>query len=300
MSGVEAQKIVAVSLSKIAASRATRSGINLYKSLMVSSVLYKARTVVIMEKYNGPSQPEQESPKVPEEQESLESNLQTTDIDDYEDDQDNNSSEESEEEDSEDKENCSVSEDNEIQQTSKLTQEDNNSKVICNPGNSQTEVLKSCENTTQNLDNNEITKCERCTKRRITELDCAVESILPKKFKSSEEQEEKEHYNSENQDNEQQSVSEPMEGIQITQLVDSFTGLLSSACSNSNQGIENSSSSTHVLKSSDQNSFLHVSKSSCSKSTSHGLSEAFNHCSTQIKESYDTLSSPILALGITV
>ena len=45
-------------------------------------------------------------------------------------------------------------------------------------------VLKSCENTTHNLDSQVITKCERCTKRRLTEVESEVETITSPTKKS--------------------------------------------------------------------------------------------------------------------
>ena len=47
--GFEAQRLIALSLGKISASRGQRGGINLHKNLLVASVLYKARTVYMME-----------------------------------------------------------------------------------------------------------------------------------------------------------------------------------------------------------------------------------------------------------
>ncbi|KAJ8300345.1 hypothetical protein KUTeg_021864 [Tegillarca granosa] len=45
----EAQRLVSLSLGKIAASRSQRGGINLHKNLLVASVLHKARTAYMME-----------------------------------------------------------------------------------------------------------------------------------------------------------------------------------------------------------------------------------------------------------
>lgn len=45
----EAQRLMALSLGKIAASRQQRGGINLHKNLLVASVLHKARTAYMME-----------------------------------------------------------------------------------------------------------------------------------------------------------------------------------------------------------------------------------------------------------
>ncbi|KAK3088626.1 hypothetical protein FSP39_021465 [Pinctada imbricata] len=45
----DAQRLIALSLGKIAASRQQRGGINLHKNLLVASVLHKARTTYMME-----------------------------------------------------------------------------------------------------------------------------------------------------------------------------------------------------------------------------------------------------------
>ncbi|XP_014778649.1 putative uncharacterized protein DDB_G0277255 [Octopus bimaculoides] len=47
----EAQKLIALSLGKIAASRNQRGGINLHKNLLVASVLHRARSVYMLENY---------------------------------------------------------------------------------------------------------------------------------------------------------------------------------------------------------------------------------------------------------
>ncbi|XP_046376217.1 immediate early response gene 5-like protein [Haliotis cracherodii] len=47
----EPQRLIAVSLGKIAASRSQRGGINLHKNLLVASVLHKARTAYMMENF---------------------------------------------------------------------------------------------------------------------------------------------------------------------------------------------------------------------------------------------------------
>ncbi|KAK7488056.1 hypothetical protein BaRGS_00020647 [Batillaria attramentaria] len=45
----DSQRLIAVSLGKIAASRSQRGGINLHKNLLVATVLHKARTIYMME-----------------------------------------------------------------------------------------------------------------------------------------------------------------------------------------------------------------------------------------------------------
>ncbi|CAG5119757.1 unnamed protein product [Candidula unifasciata] len=48
----ETQRLISVSLGKIAQSRGQRGGINLHKNLLVATVLHKARTAYMMESYN--------------------------------------------------------------------------------------------------------------------------------------------------------------------------------------------------------------------------------------------------------
>ncbi|KAK6196400.1 hypothetical protein SNE40_001633 [Patella caerulea] len=48
----DAQRIVSLSIGKIASSRSQRGGINLHKNLLVASVLHKARTSYMMENYH--------------------------------------------------------------------------------------------------------------------------------------------------------------------------------------------------------------------------------------------------------
>ena len=51
MAGCEAQRLIALSLGKIAMSRQQRGGINLHKNLLVASVLHKARTTYMMDNF---------------------------------------------------------------------------------------------------------------------------------------------------------------------------------------------------------------------------------------------------------
>ena len=48
----ESQRLIAVSLGKIAASRGQKGGINLHKNLLVATVLHKARTAYMVQHYN--------------------------------------------------------------------------------------------------------------------------------------------------------------------------------------------------------------------------------------------------------
>lgn len=49
---METQRLISVSLGKIAQSRSQRGGINLHKNLLVATVLHKARTAFMMESYS--------------------------------------------------------------------------------------------------------------------------------------------------------------------------------------------------------------------------------------------------------
>ncbi|XP_042230233.1 immediate early response gene 5 protein-like [Homarus americanus] len=50
--GLEAQKLISISLGKMAASRVGRTGASLHKSLLVASVLHRARHVFLEESYH--------------------------------------------------------------------------------------------------------------------------------------------------------------------------------------------------------------------------------------------------------
>lgn len=52
MAASETQRLIAVSMGKIAQSRGQRGGINLHKNLLVATVLHKARTAYMMETYS--------------------------------------------------------------------------------------------------------------------------------------------------------------------------------------------------------------------------------------------------------
>lgn len=47
----ESQRLIAVSLGKIAASRGQKGGINLHKNLLVATVLHKARTAYMIQHF---------------------------------------------------------------------------------------------------------------------------------------------------------------------------------------------------------------------------------------------------------
>merc|ERR1719328_23772 len=69
--GDSPQRLIAVSLGKIAASRGQRGGPQLRKSLMISTLLHKARSTVMLESYQMmlDSQRDEIEPEVEEEYE---------------------------------------------------------------------------------------------------------------------------------------------------------------------------------------------------------------------------------------
>ncbi|CAG9771946.1 unnamed protein product [Ceutorhynchus assimilis] len=67
----EAQRLIGISLTKIAQSRSHRGGVSLHKNLLVATVLQKARYIFMEEAYNmvhyHPVQQQQRTPELPEE-----------------------------------------------------------------------------------------------------------------------------------------------------------------------------------------------------------------------------------------
>lgn len=60
---MEAQRIISLSLGKIAQSRGRRTGVDLHKNLLVSTVLHKAKNVILLENYTNSMKPR---PKIQE------------------------------------------------------------------------------------------------------------------------------------------------------------------------------------------------------------------------------------------
>ena len=286
MASVEAQQLVALSLGKIAASRATRSGINLHKSLLVSSVLYKARTAILMEKYrasmvdysdnesdttSGESDISEEQSleckeaSAPAEGEMTDNNNQTgQDGDAYSENLENDS------EIPEDKENVRPS----CEFTTPSVEVKSPLNASCVLGSTENILTKSSQDSDK-----EITKCERCTKRRLSSVDGEDSDSSPVKRVK---QDENTPVRSQSSDCDEQ----PMDQTQITHLVDSFNSGFDSLLSTPN------CVSQQVQTCTDYN--IGISP----KSQVQGFSEAFSYCSSQIKESFDTLTSPIIALTV--
>merc|ERR1711976_860115 len=77
---VDAQKLIAMSLGKIHASRGQRGGINLHKNLLVAGVLQKARTIYMVENYASPPSPMVQSKSIDDEEDDIVDEDQDNDI----------------------------------------------------------------------------------------------------------------------------------------------------------------------------------------------------------------------------
>jgi hypothetical protein len=240
---VDAQRLIAMSLGKIHASRGQRGGINLHKNLLVAGVLQKARSVCLLDTFAAPASPPKNSPSQEEVEEEAPCVV--------------SSSSEG------DQEVPSVEFHDENAQLLDLDRNKENSP----PSSSELPEEKSSSCTRDTLaecrsassDNVVDSGCQRCGKRRLTEVESAVDSITPspKKARSSESHD----YTSSCYD--RHHVMDVSPSPQITNLVHSFTGLLNG-----------------------------------STNTDHSSSDDIHSCSTQIKEAFDTLTRPILAMSV--
>jgi hypothetical protein len=70
---VEAQRLIAVSLGKIASARGRRTGVDLHKNLLVSTVLQRAKNVFIIETYRATVQAKTEAAKAERKSQSVSS-----------------------------------------------------------------------------------------------------------------------------------------------------------------------------------------------------------------------------------
>jgi len=266
---VEAQRLIALSLGKISQSRQQRGGINLHKNLLVASVLYKARTVFIMENTR-PSRSDSEESSSDEETTTVfdryekDSSNQGAPVSgtDYQDEPDSPASPELDqvvpECDDMDKENSYPDNDD----TEVFDQENENSEYISISGN-----------------------CKKCHKRRLTDVDSeytshasAPDSVASKKprLELAESQ----------RDNQcspcEQEQSNGPEAVHITTLVNSFSSGFT--------GLLNTTDSTSC---SPKEGYV----SSPPQGQGHS-SDSLISCSTQIKEAFETLARPILALTV--
>merc|ERR1711976_415480 len=140
--------------------------------------------------------------------------------------------------------------------------------------------------------NNMVTGCQRCGKRRLTEVEAAVESISPSKKSKCENDNNNQNYHTlkssttDSCNTQASSGGNKAEAMQITSLVHSFsagfTGLLNTDSVPSQQQCDNNT----VVSAKD------------SESGHTSASDSLHSCSTQIKEAFETLARPIIAMTV--
>jgi hypothetical protein len=259
----EAQRLMMVSIGKIQGCRQQRGGINLFKSLLVSKVLYHARSIALTESVSPRRDYESEDQTVPELDISDENDCEISSDLDHEVDHPSPLLQNT----------CSNGQD-----VSSYCDKENsalyaNSDPVNYPVNSPEDF--SCVDS-DNSQNNwpDSSSCTGCVKRRRTEVEEAVDSITP----SYKRQRTESGYD----DQCHQDVMQ-VEPPQISTLVNSFstgfTGLITS---------DSDDASFH-----DDNASDVEVQDSCISSSDSLLS-----CSTQIKESFELLARPIIALSV--
>lgn len=222
----EAQRLMMVSLGKIQGCRQQKGGLNLYKSLLVTKVLYRARSVCLSET-SSPKKEVEEDQCVPDLEMENEPDTHVVDVDDHV-----TQPEQDFDDDTQDKENAKPV--------------DNNIAV--------NEPTSAPENIVDSKNESNRPQAARCVKRRLTEVEQAVESISPKKQKLEE----------------SDCQPEPMQVEQISSLVNrfssGFTGLLATETDSYGED---------------------------TKEEDQTVESSLLSCSTQIKESFELLARPI-------
>lgn len=257
----EAQRLMMMSLGKIQGCRQRRGGINLHKSLLVTKVLHRARSVAISENVAAQKEEETEDQCVPEmdikEEEQQQTPTSTSSplpepVRDHE---------------VEDASAGNPDLDISNEETKDISEYQNKENICPSDNKPQNYPVRESEDFSDS-ESKDIRPCSRCSKRRLTEVEAAVESISPKKQRI-----EKDF---------QEYTPEPMqvETTQISNLVNSFssgfTGLLASESDNTQSHEVEQSQSSEV----------------------QGHTDSLLSCSTQIKESFELLARPIIALSV--
>ena len=272
----EAHKLIALSLNKIACSRRQRGGVNLRKNLMVAGVLFKARTIYIENYHTLEDTSTYRSESIETQSDSIEQQTDSNVVEEV-----CQSNESAGNLACEERVTSldSPSIESETEQDKENTPPSINSSTV----SGSTEYGYNTEKSTDEVadvkkDNVESdSPCTKCSKRRLTEVEAAVDSISPKRPRSDNVLTEL-GSNSVSRDSETQTT-EPMqtEPTQISNLVNifnsGFTGLLNSA----SESCKN------------QTLLAPVSTVSDSQQIS---------CSTQIKEAFETLARPVLAMAL--
>jgi len=243
----EAQRLLMMSLGKIQGCRQQRGGINLYKSLLVTKVLYRARSVA-MNEHSSPRKEEeaQEQPQVQVQQREEENEDQRVP----------EMIEHSEPDTHVVTEDTELHDQSHVDYNNEDTEDKENSKPVDNINNKpHNEPLSGPEDFSKSVYQE---RAARCVKRRLTEVEQAVDSISPKKQKLEE----------------AQPTHEPMQ-VDLSGLVNRF--------SNSFTGLLNSDADNH-----------YANEDTTSDEEGQGHSDNGLHsCSTHIKESFELLARPI-------
>ena len=300
MAAEQAQRLIAMSLGKIAASRNQRGGANLHRSLLVSTVLHKARTTIMMENFQAMMQQRRAQMEAQQRTEMVVGAA---------------SSEERpatpaptaqvEEPQRWDKENtpppCPPTPSPEVCErladpTAAPVKEQNNNEVLSSSQHQEQSPKPSPlqQSNSENVITPQTANCAKCLKRRSSELSGADEDFLASKRTKYESDSELSHepssrsdcvfenedssYNDEESSEEEDSENtcpEPMQTdpVQITNLVHRFNSGLSGLL-------------TQVANESQQ-------LQQCNSD------QAFTSCCTQVKDSgIESLSRPCIALTV--
>ena len=266
----DAQRLIAMSLGKIAASRGQRGGISLHKNLLVATVLSKARTVFMLESYNNMM-----------ENRRLEMEARETKYTEEQTIDDSSATENQENGDRLKTDSCVYGNNNNNNDDGESTCDLDDNKE-----NSAPEAP--CD-----VDLTPDAGCLRCRKRRLTEADVndvnSDDGDIPNGKRC------KTEVNSER-------TVEGMQvdgSTQITNLVNcfsaGFTGLLngSNDCHNTSTDLGYSSAEEDEGDDDDVFTSSTTTSSQCVKSDNSLIS-----CSTQIKEAFETLARPCIALTV--
>ncbi|XP_074655302.1 uncharacterized protein LOC141908914 [Tubulanus polymorphus] len=251
---VEAQRVIAVSLGKIASSRQKRTGVDLHKNLLVSGVLQKARSQLMIETYRAAVQAQQQK-EIVLKQAPVE---ELTPI---------------EHEEMEDKENAPPA----VYESDSDSDEFGDDDCFEPPASCQEDELsnRSNDNALEAKDVNileigALPTCGKCVKRRHSDIgEWEEENLTPvKKTKCSEYD-----YDSECDENSPKEYTE-LEVPQLSSLVTifntGFTGLVNNMSSINNNTDSSSISSNN------------------------------SSCSISIRNTFDSITRPILAVAMSV
>ncbi len=280
---VEAERLISMSMGKIHASRSQRGGINLHKNLLVATVLHKARTVYMMESYNSMMRARKsdsegtEEPSVSQLMDTTTPSVQAS-------------------------EQPHVTPDSTHAAGAEEAQNGDVEQPAQDNKENSPPARESCRETSQSSkQTGEVSEssmelgeqnCGRCAKRRLTEIadssNVQNTSVAPAPSKKAK-LDSGEYQSVGYQDQQCQTDAPVPNTTQITNLVHSFssgfTGLLSGSLT--------------AVPSPQQCDLEEGEDSVFSDSqSSHSSDTGLISCSTQIKEAFETLARPIIALTV--